>query len=257
MPDIAAIVQSGVANPWLYLPAAVLLGALHALEPGHSKSMMAAYIVAIRGTAAQAVLLGLAAALGHTIVVWALVLLGLHLSDGLVAERAHPWLMLASGAIVMVLALRLLLGAGQPHGHGHDHGHHHGQSHDHDHRHGHDHRQAPADGRMVRRVGSMDVAWFGFTGGLLPCPAAIAVLLVSLQFSQLALGVVMVAAFSAGLAATLVGIGVAAAWGAGRAIGRWPGLDRLTARLPYASGALVLAIGGVMLATALREFGLI
>ena len=71
MPDIAAILQSGAAHAWFYLPAAVVLGALHALEPGHSKSLMAAFIVAIRGTPAQAVLLGVSAAFGLTVtMVW-------------------------------------------------------------------------------------------------------------------------------------------------------------------------------------------
>lgn len=72
MPDIANIIQSGAANAWFLLPTAILLGALHALEPGHSKSMMIAFIVAVHGTARQAALLALSATLGHTIVVWAL-----------------------------------------------------------------------------------------------------------------------------------------------------------------------------------------
>ena len=58
MIDIASVISAGAANPWIYLPAAVLLGAAHGLEPGHAKSMMAAFIVAIRGSKAQAVLLG-------------------------------------------------------------------------------------------------------------------------------------------------------------------------------------------------------
>ena len=72
MPDLSQIIQISAAHAWFYLPVAVVLGALHALEPGHAKSLMAAYIVAIRGTAGQAALLGLSAAAGHTIVVWIL-----------------------------------------------------------------------------------------------------------------------------------------------------------------------------------------
>src|SRR6185437_16695822 len=72
MPDLAAIVQAGSAHVWLYLPVAIVLGALHALEPGHAKSLMAAYVIAIKGTARQAVTLGVSAAIGHTFVVWIL-----------------------------------------------------------------------------------------------------------------------------------------------------------------------------------------
>ena len=75
MPDIASLIQSGTANVWLLLPVAIVLGGLHALEPGHSKSMMTAFIVAIHGTAAQAVLLALSATVGHTMVVWVLAIL--------------------------------------------------------------------------------------------------------------------------------------------------------------------------------------
>ena len=108
MPDISTVIQNGAANPWLYLPLAILLGALHALEPGHSKSLMAAFIVAIRGTPAQAVTLGVSAAIGHTIVVWALALLGLWFGSRMNFERIEPWLVLISGLLIVVLAARLL-----------------------------------------------------------------------------------------------------------------------------------------------------
>lgn len=94
----------------------------------------------------------------------------------------------------------------------------------------------------------MDIAWFGFTGGLLPCPAAIAVLLVCLQLKQVTLGIAMVAAFSVGLAITLVGVGLAAAWGT-RALSRHSSFDTITGRLPYVSAAIVTCVG---LAFALR-----
>ncbi len=68
MNDFTSLLQQG--NAWLFIPSAILLGALHGLEPGHSKTMMAAFIVAVRGTLKQAVLLGLAATVSHTAVVW-------------------------------------------------------------------------------------------------------------------------------------------------------------------------------------------
>src|SRR6185295_17050687 len=136
MPDIAQLIQSSAAHAWLYLPLAVVLGALHALEPGHAKSLMAAYIVSIRGTASQAAMLGLSAAAGHTIVVWALAILGLMLGNALIVEQAEPWLTLLSGFLVMALAARMLWGLRRAHAHKHGHSH----DHDHAHDHPHDHR---------------------------------------------------------------------------------------------------------------------
>ena len=72
MPDIHTLIQSGSSSVWLYIPVAILLGALHGLEPGHSKTMMAAFIIAIRGTVWQAVLLGLSAAISHSLLIWVL-----------------------------------------------------------------------------------------------------------------------------------------------------------------------------------------
>jgi len=261
MPDIASLIQAGAANPWLYLPAAILLGALHALEPGHSKSMMAAFIVAVRGTPGQATLLGISAAIGHTIVVWALALIGLYLGDRLILDRAEPWLVLVSGLLIMALAFRIfwMLRAKhhhhdhhdhRHHHHSHDHHHDHGHAHHHDHGHGHRDAHAAAHAHEVREqfsgnrhVTNFDIAWFGFTGGLLPCPAAIAVLLICLQLKAFTLGIGMVAAFSVGLGITLVGVGIAAAWSTRMARARWVGLEEWTERLPYLSAGLVFAIG--------------
>jgi nickel/cobalt exporter len=86
MPNFAELLQQGGAHAWLYFPSAILLGALHGLEPGHSKTMMAAFIVAIRGSVKQAVLLGLAATLSHTAVVWLVAIGGMYLGKGLDAQ---------------------------------------------------------------------------------------------------------------------------------------------------------------------------
>jgi nickel/cobalt exporter len=254
MPDLSAIVQAGTAHAWLYLPIAVVLGALHALEPGHAKSMMAAYIVAIRGSAGQAATLGLSAAVGHTIIVWGLAIAGLLLGEKYIVEQAEPWLTLLSGVLIVLLALRmfwLARGGRHHHHHGHDgHDHHH---HDHDHHgHSHDHPQT----RQPGEVTTGQIVWFGFTGGLFPCPSAVAVLLVCLQLKAFALGVVMVAAFSIGLAATLVAVGVTVAWGATKARGRWSAFDRWAQRLPYVSAGVVMVLGLVMTAVGLHGIGL-
>lgn len=280
MPDLATIIQNGAANPWFYLPAAILLGALHALELGHSKSLMAAFIVAIRGTVPQAILLGIAAATGHTIIVWGLAAIGLYLGDRMILDRAEPWLLLISGLLIILLALRLIWTVhraarrrdrhhSRHHGaHDHSHGGHHSAYHHPNHG-GHDHTElgdeahAQAHSRDIeqrfagrRQISTWEIAWFGFTGGLLPCPAAIAVLLVCLQLKAFTLGIAMVAAFSVGLAITLVLIGIVAAWGAQHAAKRWSGFDALAGRLPYISGAIVMVLGLAIALRGLWEFGL-
>src|SRR5947209_11495964 len=235
MPDITTIIQSSAAHAWLYLPVAVLIGALHALEPGHAKSMMAAYIVAVRGTVPQAAMLGLSAAVGHTIIVWGLAIGGLLLGEKYIVEQAEPWLALLSGILIVLLALRMFWMLRRQHRHRHDQHHHaHDKHHSHDHQH---------DSQRTGAVTTGQIVWFGFTGGLMPCPSAVAVLLICLQLKAFALGVAMVAAFSVGLAATLVAIGVSVAWGSGTIAKRWSGFDRWAARLPYVSAAVVMLMG--------------
>lgn len=265
MPDIAQAIASGAGNPWLFLPLAVLLGALHALEPGHAKSVMAAFLIAVRGTPAQALLLGVSAAVGHTIVVWGLVLVGLRLGNDLFEKQAYPWLVLLSGVLIVVLGVRLALtfrrsgvvvspvtaSGACNHSHDHDHAHHHGHDHPaHDHpAHenascGHTHMgEHEINARYAgRQIKPWEVMWFGFTGGLLPCPSAIAVLLVALQMKAYALGVAMVAAFSVGLAATLVAVGLVAVWGARRLSGV-SAFSRWSRSLPLLSFAVVMIMG--------------
>jgi nickel/cobalt transporter (NicO) family protein len=108
MPSFADVLQQGTAHAWLFIPSAILLGALHGLEPGHSKTMMAAFIVAIRGTVEQAALLGVAATISHTIVVWAIALGGMYLWQGVNTESLEPYFQLASALIIIAVALWML-----------------------------------------------------------------------------------------------------------------------------------------------------
>ncbi len=105
MPDFQQLIQSGSAHVWLYIPVAILLGALHGLEPGHSKTMMAAFIIAIRGTVWQAVLLGLSAAISHSLIIWLLAGLALTFGSQWNAESTEPYFHLVSATLVFLLAV--------------------------------------------------------------------------------------------------------------------------------------------------------
>jgi nickel/cobalt transporter (NicO) family protein len=228
MTALSDLLQQSTAHAWLFIPSAILLGALHGLEPGHSKTMMAAFIVAVRGTVRQAVLLGLAATISHTAVVWLVALGGTYLFEGLRPEASEPYLQFASGILILVIALWMLWRTQREQAHAHDH------HHDHDHGHHHEHdgamehaldvsdggyqdaheRQHAEDIRRRfagREVTTGQIVLFGITGGLIPCPGAITVLLLCLQLKRLVLGSVLVLCFSIGLAITMVASGVIAA----------------------------------------------
>ena len=131
MPDFLHALQSGSANLWFFIPSAILLGALHGLEPGHSKTMMAAFIIAIRGTVTQAVLLGLSAAISHSIIIWILAAAALHYGSQWDAETVEPYLQLGSAVAIMGLAVWMFLrtrkdlrdAAHHTHDHCHEHSH--------------------------------------------------------------------------------------------------------------------------------------
>src|SRR5664279_5606047 len=106
MTDFANLLQGG--NAWLFVPSAILLGALHGLEPGHSKTMMAAFIIAVRGTVTQAVLLGLAATASHTAIVWTIALAGLHFGAQWNTEATEPYLQMVSAVLIIGVALWVL-----------------------------------------------------------------------------------------------------------------------------------------------------
>ncbi|PHN72339.1 MULTISPECIES: nickel/cobalt efflux protein RcnA [Pseudomonas syringae group] len=269
MPDFASLLQQGGSHAWLFFPSAILLGALHGLEPGHSKTMMAAFIVAIRGSVKQAVMLGLAATLSHTAVVWLIAIGGMYLGQGLDAETTEPYFQLASSALIIAIALWMLWRTwrgeqlfkfeeeNSAH-HGHDETHHHSHGHSHDHSNpgglaltaeGYQdaHEKAHADDirkRFTNReVSNGQILMFGLTGGLIPCPAAITVLLLCLQVKQVTLGAAMVLCFSIGLAITLVTVGAAAAIGARKASNRFPWLNAAARRAPYLSSVLIICVG--------------
>lgn len=363
MPAFVDLLRQGTAHAWLFIPSAILLGALHGLEPGHSKTMMAAFIIAVRGTVAQAILLGLAATVSHTAVVWAVALAGLRLGSHWNAATSEPYFQVASAVLIICIAVWMLWRTWREQqrarleGHGHDHAHHHGDAprridtghgvltldvfeegvpprwrirtesgdgwpapavtveterpdgmrqiftfadhgnylefaepipephefiariqlahgdhaHSYDvafteHDHGHDHLHEELRGLDVASGGYQDshelahandirrrfadrdvttgqIVMFGLTGGLIPCPAAITVLLLCLQLKQFTLGVALVLCFSIGLAMTMVTAGVVAALSVRHVSRRWSGFGAFAQRAPYFSSAVIICVG--------------
>ncbi len=341
--DFAQLLQQGTAHAWLYIPVAILLGALHGLEPGHSKTMMAAFIIAVRGTVWQAALLGFCAALSHTLIIWILAGLALkygsHWTD---VEQTEPYFLLVSGIIVIGMAVWTIMRLREEHGHHHHH--HHDESKllktadgeltldifedgvppvfrvafpanagltpvsvrtvredgaeqtfrfiakdgfwesdaaipephafkaeatvrgpsgetvirleyaEADHHHDHDdlededaHARAHAADIQKRfanrQVTTGQIILFGLTGGLMPCPAAVSILIVCLQVKQFSLGFSIVAAFSFGLALTMISVGVLASWGFKKLSEKAGWFSRVAARAPYVSSYLLIALG--------------
>src|ERR1700741_778297 len=103
MTSLSDLLAQGAAHAWLFLPSAVLLGAFPGLEPGHSKTMMAAFIVSIRGTVQQAVLLGLSATLSHTAIVWAIALAGLYFGRNWNTETTEPYFQVVSAVLIIAV----------------------------------------------------------------------------------------------------------------------------------------------------------
>lgn len=270
MGEFSTLLQQG--NGWFFIPSAILLGILHGLEPGHSKTMMAAFIIAIKGTVKQAVMLGLAATLSHTAIVWLIALGGMYLSRAFTAQSVEPWLQLISAIIILSTACWMFwrtwrgeqqwLAGNHHHNHDHDHDHDHHHDHDHDH-HGHIHPEGAtskayqdaherAHAADIQRrfdgqtVTNGQILLFGLTGGLIPCPAAITVLLICIQLKAFTLGATMVLSFSLGLALTLVTVGVGAAISVQQAAKRWSGFSTLARRAPYFSSILIGLVGVYM-----------
>ncbi|HDG8141449.1 TPA: nickel/cobalt efflux protein RcnA [Klebsiella quasipneumoniae subsp. quasipneumoniae] len=271
MNDFTSLLQQG--NAWLFIPSAILLGALHGLEPGHSKTMMAAFIVAVRGTLKQAVLLGLAATVSHTAVVWLIAMAGLWFGRGWNAQTSEPWFQLISGIVIVLIACWMLWRTWREsrphahhhhpqHGHDHDHDHHHHEHHDHHHSHSpgaplvaeewqdaHQRAHAQEINRRFdgRQVTTGQIVMFGLTGGLIPCPASITVLLICLQLKKFSLGATLVLGFSVGLALTLVASGAIAALSIKHATRRWPWLNDISRKAPWISGLLIIVVGIYMM----------
>jgi ABC-type nickel/cobalt efflux system permease component RcnA len=220
---------------------AMALGSLHALGPGHGKAMVAAYLVGSRGTAGQAVVLGVTVTVTHTIGVYALGALTLVAAQYVLPERLYPILGVTSGVLVVAIGLGLLrIRIRSLRGHG-----------EHRHDHGHTHGDGPGEHRHDGRVGMRGLLALGVSGGLLPCPTALVVLLAAVSFHNVLLGMVLVAAFSVGLAIVLTGIGLAFVFGQ-RVLRRRQLLSRIGgsgfARALPALSAAAITVAGLVIA---------
>ncbi len=214
----------------LLLLAAFGWGAVHALSPGHGKAMVAAYLVGTRGTARHAVALGLTVTVTHTIGVFALGVVALALSAYVLPEQLYPWLNLVSGLLVLGVGASVVRSRVR-HARAHAHGRHHHHDHDHDH------------GDLRPR----NILAMGASAGLIPCPSALVVLLGAVAQHQIGLGLILIVAFSAGLAATLTGLGLAVV-AAGRVSTRLNGASggRVLAVLPALSSLAIVGVGLVL-----------
>jgi ABC-type nickel/cobalt efflux system permease component RcnA len=258
----------------LSLVVAMFWGAVHALSPGHGKAIVSAYLIGTRGTPRHAFYLGAITTVTHTIGVFALGLVTLALSEVIVPEDLYPWMNLVSAILVVTVGVTVLrsrlLGwlRSRTRGAGHEHAHDHGHPHDHDHEHPHDnqhghghahgdghhhhhhrnhrhHHHAPPEGSGWRGLLAV-----GISGGLLPCPSALVVLLAAISLHRVGYGLVLIVAFSIGLAATITGIGLLAI-GARRLFARTSFDGPLVRILPAASALVILGVGIAMTVRAL------
>ena len=255
---------------WFLFTAALIaagLGALHALEPGHGKTIVAAYLVGSRGTARHAVFLGIIVTAAHTAGVYLLGAITLYASKYVVPEQLYPWLGMISGMIIAVLAIYLMIRAWT--GEDVDHGHEIGNAHSHwfaalgksrttvpgDSKNLKD-RGLASTGQPGKNVSLTQLLTLGVTGGMVPCPAALVVLLGAVSLHRVGFGLFLIVAFSLGLAAVLIAIGLSMVY-AGRFLARWKSDGSLVKRwLPLASAGCMLLLGLGITARAFMTTGI-
>jgi nickel/cobalt transporter (NicO) family protein len=210
------------------LAAALFWGAAHALSPGHGKTIITAYLIGKRGTPRDAAALGAIVTITHTIGVFALGLVTLGLSQWIVPDTLYPWIDLTAGVLVVSIGLAVLRSRFR-----HAHHHHHAHHHEHD-------------------LSARSLIAVGISGGILPCPSALVVLLAAISLHRLAFGLVLIVAFSMGLALSITGLGLAAVLAKRRFAGH--SFDGLLVRaLPAVSAAVILAAGVAMTVRAIPK----
>jgi len=264
---LTAFLHSGaLPGPGMLLLAfctAFFLGAVHALSPGHGKAMVAAYLMGSDGNKKDAVILGSIVTLTHVISVLILGIIILFLSNTILPEQIYPWISIFSGVLIFLVGLFLLAGQGHSHNHDHhihshddeDHSHSfHDHSHNH-HRHPHSHFEndaGPIPGKS--RLGSL--VSLGVAGGMVPCPSAIVVLLVSVTLNKILLGLAIILIFSMGLASVLISIGILIV-SVSEVSSKMERFTPILKILPKISAGLILILGIIITFHAMIAAGLI
>jgi nickel/cobalt exporter len=221
----------GVGVILISLALAFFWGSAHALSPGHGKAIVTAYLVGQRGKPRHAAALGLIVTATHTIGVFTLGFVTLGLSQFIVPEQLYPWIGLVSGLLVTGVGASVLFGRvrrSRAHGHHHHHHHSHGE------------------------LGWRSLTAVGVSGGLLPCPSALVVLLAAISLHRIALGLGLIVAFSAGLALSITGIGLAAIL-AKRTFRRFELQGRVIGLLPAISALVIVIAGAAMTVRAIPK----
>lgn len=249
------------------------LGAAHGLEPGHGKTIVAAYLVGTRGTIGNALFLGGVVTLTHTMSIILLGLVALFASQYILPEQIFPYLGTASGLLIIGLGTWLLVGhlRGRGHGHTHSHeAHHHGHSHEDHHDHGHSHEGHHHDHHdhshgehghghshaIPDKVTLGSLLTLGISGGIVPCPGALVILLLAVALHRIAFGLLLLVAFSVGLAAILIAIGILIVK-ARPLVDRFSGDGRWIQRLPIASAVIIIVVGCAITFRTLMHSGII
>ena len=234
---------------------ALFWGAAHAFSPGHGKSIIAAYLVGSRGTPRHAVLLGLTVTVTHTMGVFALGLVTLSLSSFVLPDQLYPWLNLVSALLIVGVGLGVLRWrvrewrGRQVRADQHDHEHGHSHAHGAYGAHGHDHSHDLEADRALSLRGLLSI---GISGGIIPCATALVVLLAAISLHRVGYGLLLIFAFSVGLAGAMTGIGLLAVT-AKRLFSRVDFESRFLRLLPAVSALIVLGLGLAMTARALPK----
>ncbi len=247
---------------------AVFWGAAHAFSPGHGKTVVGAYLIGTRGTAKHAAFLGLTVTMTHTAGVFALGGITLWLARYLLPETLYPWLNVASGVLVVIIGISLVVQRLQ------------GERAIPDHEHDAAELATPATGQdgtnwdaLTHKHGGRAhshlppgaangcVTWrslltLGVSGGLIPCPSALVLLLSAISLGRIGFGMVLVVAFSAGLAVVLTAIGLLCVY-ARQLFARFSFEPRLPRFLPVASALAITLAGGLIILDALRQAGIV
>jgi nickel/cobalt exporter len=244
-------------TPWMIVVAvglAFVLGAAHALTPGHGKTIVAAYLVGSRGTLKHAAFLGAFVTFTHTISVFLLGLATLFLFQYVVPEKITQVLGAISGLSIVAIGAWMLYKRLHKAGHSHAHHHHdHDRAHDHDHHHDHGHSHGPhTHAHMPDDVSWGSLVALGASGGLVPCESALVLLLSAIALRRVGLGLLLLVSFSVGLAIVLIAIGVLVIYAknllpastrtGGNPFFRW---------MPVASAAVVMIVGVLMTSVSL------